>query len=927
MVSETKDSYWTKSPNGEAEVLESQQNNNPEKTKEITNNSYNILPAEQIWNIDFWYASDKPKNQRLVSHLNNSAEWNDSIEWRLAQNEQIQLLLSEVLSDYKNYISTDKENLKTLINQENAIIKNEAQTEMIESMYEYMLTNDNESEFENFIMTRSINTIKMYLSSHTDENWKFSFISKNEIKARLKIDWFINLYKWYREKHTENSEALGKLEQELKQFNNVASYVKNSIDDWIKQYLWWEYDKKELAEYLKNFLTKLKENEKLKGLIGSKDKNSIIWVIRYGIKEYARLLNISDDNPQLGESSDWDKVFDMQIRSYLYLYWLIAHSDKFTPEKWLDDNELWEILKWILKSDWVIKDDWKDERGYMESEKKLREEQVKQDIKRRRNARLSINPMQNKEQKSGWLWLKKLENSGIDIQNATWVEIVKDKNLWDQIVCFYRKEKKSEMEDMAIQRGVLMQTWITFTEKYKEILNNYLENREDVKKFFFVWKYWPSFNSKEWGNFKDQRIKNHPENDALELDNLKNTLLNFISEYEENVRKTWNFIDEKKDQAHETIRDYALGAVIDNIKDMFQNIIDTNNTWNFMNWFEFDEKESVRVENNCLLLSGKFNWETMNIKYDLNTWKLYMNSFINESSGRITIWSTKPDYEVWELKPFENILDDFYNSPTNSINNNVLSVTGNSYVSKKSNENTSWYQQEAQKSPPKAIHNISEIRRKIKEEHKIKFQKMCWTKLDEIWWKIKYEVETKNTQISVTSDLLKTLGVVPEYEQWDGKSINFTWWDNPSDLYKIVQLITTQKNTIEELYTFSNYMKTFMGYIWLNWWKNSNHQDKTREVSKIIFDENNKQDCISYIRENTKYFSREYGMAQTANQFNGENFWILRIISEKFTSGDYPNRKLDSNKIKLFENGLEHDILAARDAAYANNLLEENNLV
>ena len=122
-------------------------------------------------------------------------------------------------------------------------------------------------------------------------------------------------------------------------------------------------------------------------------------------------------------------------------------------------------------------------------------------------------------------------------------------------------------------------------------------------------------------------------------------------------------------------------------------------------------------------------------------------------------------------------------------------------------------------------------------------------------------------------------------------------------------------------------MKTFMGYIWLNWWKNSNHQDKTREVSKIIFDENNKQDCISYIRENTKYFSREYGMAQTANQFNGENFWILRIISEKFTSGDYPNRKLDSNKIKLFENGLEHDILAARDAAYANNLLEENNLV
>lgn len=872
----------------------------------VNTSDFSSISPDEIVNVNFWWdIYEHNKNKNLMSKLDSNSEWNSSIEWLLAQNEHVQLLLSEIISDYKKYIWKDKNQLKSLIKNENLHIT-EDQSEMIESMYQYMLDNDSMQWFENFIVHNGISIIKSYLSTHID-NWKFKYLSKNEIKVRLKIGRFMDLYKWYREKHVEDSEALSKLETELAAINNVGSYVKNTIDNNIHKCLDKEIWEDWLVDNLEDFLQNVKNNERLQDFIQGKNKDGIIWLIRNSLKEYSRLINISEKTPKLVKTGD--DVFDMQLRSYLYLYGRITQPDKFTKEKWLtiekrlNDVELWKILNAILITDWVIKDDWNNK--YLESEQNLRKSQIIKDAERRKESRRKINSMQNINQKIEW-WPVQEKNKTLDIQNASWVEISQSEDLWNQISGFDRKDKQSGTSDLHLRRPVLMETWKSFIIENQGVLSKYL-NIDDIVKFFNVWENGVNFNNDEWENFKKKRITGNPNGDISELDIIESRLQSFPNEYESNLEKAENIINDKKDQAHETIKNYAIGAVIDNIKDMFQNIIDTNNTWYFMKWFEFNDTESAKIENNCLLLSGKFNWEPMNVKYDLNTWKLYMNSFINEdevSNNIIITWSTEPKFELWELMPFDSVLYEFYKAPTESMNDNVFSKIMNTSIPNR-NQNISWWDwQESKPSPRPPVHKMSEIRNKIKEEHKIKFQKMCWTKLDEISWKIKDKVESKSIREPIALKLLKSLGIMPEFGDYTTK--NLTWW---SDLNRIVQLITTQKNTVGDINTFSNYMEKFMNYIWLNRWEDIGYQDKTREKSKIIFNENYRQENISYVRKNSKYFSHEYGMAKATNQFDGNsNFWILKIIEDKFTEWEYPNRKLSTQKISEFEKGLNSDI-------------------
>ena len=398
-------------------------------------------------------------------------------------------------------------------------------------------------------------------------------------------------------------------------------------------------------------------------------------------------------------------------------------------------------------------------------------------------------------------------------------------------------------------------------------------------------------------------MTDYPDNDISELNIIETVLLKLPHKYEENLAKAKTIIDEKKDDAHEIIKDYAIWAIIDNIKDMFQYIVDTNNTWNFIDGFKFDERNPAKIDNNCLLLSGKFNWETLNIRYDLNTWKLYMNSFFDVTPANITLkWNDEPTYEIWELESFDNVLYEFYKSPTKSMNDNVFSKR-KSFASKKTGNIPWWNQQDERSTTIPPMRRLSDMRNKIKEEHKRKFQQMCWTKLDEIWWNIKDKVEKKSTRDPVTLNLLRSLGIMPE--TW---TKIFVWWDIPSDLYKIVQLITNEQNT-EAINNFSNYMKSFMEMIWLSRWENIDHQDKTRDISKIIFDQNNKQKYISYVRECTQGFDNEYSVAKGKDQFDKKsNFWILKIIEENFTDWTYPNRRIDNEKISKFNNELNSDI-------------------
>lgn len=889
------------------------------------------LSTEAIEGLTFWYPSNQPKNEKLMAQFWQDTEWNNSIDWKLMQNEQVQSLLSEILSEYNTYIWNDKQNLMLLINREKAILKesgkqlNEEQSNIIESMYQYMMDNDNQAWFENFILTNSIHSIKTYLSNHVGGNWNLVFCSKNEIKARLKIDWFLKLYEWYKTAHAENEEATNKLQQEVEGLKTGFSFVKANTDNLIHEYLSWEkwkQGKDQLAQKLYHGFSIIDQH-----FYWEFFNDNIVWIIRYAIKEYARLLNISDNTNQLWNT--WDEVYDMQIRSYLYLYWVFAYNKnfqgawfewiKFDPNKWLDDWELWEILNAILITDWQKQNDWTNNK-YLATEQKVRNTRIRQDITVRQEAWARIKAMETASPKIEWQPLLQERRQNLDIQNATWVEIAQDKNLWSEISGFERKVWKSVNDVFHLQKPVLMETWKSFIVENKGILSNYMEVT-DLVKFFDVSENGVNFNSNNW----ESRISNHPEISTSEADHLRAILQWFPGKYQENLAKAMKLIDEKMDSTHDVIKNYAIGAIIDNIKDMFQYIVDTNTTWSFMTGFEFDENNSAKIENNCLLLSGKFNWESMNIKYDLSTWKLYMNSFIDVTSGNITLtWNSNPTSEIWILQPFDSILYEFYKAPTESMNNNIFSNIGNSPISwrrgtsptPETAENASWWeQQETQPTPPPSMPNLSDMRDKMKREHKIMFQKMCGTKLDEIGRKIRDKIEAKSASEPVALNLLNTLWITLD-PNW---TKNLKWWDEPSDLYKVIQLITKEKNT-ENINNFSDYMKTFMNNIWLTRWENKSHQDKTWDIAKIIFDKNNHENTIKYIRDNTENFDDEYSSASGKAQFDEKsNFWILKIIEEKFTEWEYPNRKLSTDKINKFEEWLASDI---RDVQYKKNVKE-----
>ena len=910
-----------------------------------SNKSMNIvnLSSRALEWLNFWYNSNQQKNERLVSQFSQDAEWNSSIEWQLMQNEQVQILLSEVLSDYSNYIWTDKDRLKSLIEQENAILKengkslDEEQSNIIESMYQFMVENDNQVWFENFIVSNSIASIKAYLANHLDKDWNLSFYSRNEIKARLRIDWFLNLYGEYKKAHIGDEENLAQLEWQVKLLRNTFGFVKTTIDWHIQGYLSWKRWKEWMEELAKNLLaTPVALSQATNWILFNKN---ILDLFRYTITEYARWLNISDN--KLGDS--WDEVYDMQIRSYLYLYWVFSHNYfdgvwlegiKFDPNKWLDDSELFEILNSILVIDWFKQDDWTHNK-YLSIEQKTRRAQMNRDIKTREETWARINKL--------WGHRDRLQSSTTqekpveDIQNATWVDIARNNSLWREISKLDIGLSAKTHIPPLLKMGTLTNAWRELAIENQEILSKYL-SPQDIQQFFSFHDDTVIFREDARERFKDRWLTEHPESNVDELDMVRNILIRLPGKFEEHLEKAWIFVGERREHRREIMNNYAIGAVIDNIKDIFQYIVDTNTTWTFMTWFEFDENNSAKIENNCLILSGRFNWEVMNIKYDLKTWKLYMNSLIDVTNEKITIsLDNNPISEIWEFQPFKNILDEFYKVPRESINrhkNQPMTMWA---------PNIPWWEhQSPQSNSPSSLPKTPDITDvDLARRHKNMLKKMCWTKIDEIWRRIRDRIEYKSLREPVVLNLLRTLGIMPTD---NSRTKNIMWW---SDLYRIVQLITAKENTTESINKFSEYMKVFMNMIWLDWWKDSGHQDKERnDDSKKIFNKNYVWQYISDVREYTENFDVEYENAKETAQLDktedtsNENestsnknknqsntFWICKIIEKHFTNGGtYPNRALDYNQIENFEKGLSKDLVSAGDEAVADELISPKNL-
>ena len=61
-----------------------------------------------------------------------------------------------------------------------------------------------------------------------------------------------------------------------------------------------------------------------------------------------------------------------------------------------------------------------------------------------------------------------------------------------------------------------------------------------------------------------------------------------------------------------------------------------------------------------------------------------------------------------------------------------------------------------------------------------------------------------------------------------------------------------------------------------------------------------KYDILDYLKKNWENFDKETSRVDSAKFDNKENFWLLRIINEKFVKGTPPNQHFDELKIKEF---------------------------
>ena len=859
----------------------------PNPDKKSTENPINEL-SKSFKNIKLFDISQAGEiNQNISSKLEELYNWNESLTWILAKNKQIQLLLSELLYDYSNYIWSDKERLKQQINQWGV---SWTQAEVAGNYYEYLSINDNMEWFLNFLVSSDCldDVLLPYFSLHNDKNWEIRFISEKDIKAKIKAAYNKKLFEDY------TTDMHGADIKEIQHLNTMWALIKNKIDSVVYWYLSknGDYDIWKNAEFigtLNSLYERVDESKnRAKDLKYSEDQ--IFYMIRTSIKEYSRLLNLSDKHRTLKKTGD--NVFDIQLRSYLFLYWKLFYGDKFIKDwKSLNDYEweLWKLLDAILAKDWFFKEWRKEGNEYNELEDARYKEWMDRD--KMKNNSMRWRRAMRPSKKPEWPDFESIENGDFNVNEATWVEIAQEMWLWNELSDFKVNEKFVNSDAFKGR--------ITFRKTCKEFFR---ERWEDLAKFKIkigrlfrlnTQGYWLSINHDEWKTITDNLDNN-------EVNELKSLLNQFISKFNDNLKFVNDNVDHNKGIVDNTVKNHAIWAVIDNVKDMFQNIVDTNNAWVYISWFEFKENDAAKIDGNNLIMSGKFNWETLILKYDLKTGKLYMNAYISNikdgGTPTIIIWDNSPNQPIWEIRPFQKVLDDFCLNPTESMSNEF-------YPRLRTDDNLQSNRKEDTDEWKNRLHrprrNFRE-RERSREENKRKFQETCNTKINEIKLTIKKKVETKSVQNHSVSNLLKTLGIIPD--SGDIENIKkFRWWNSPSDLYKIIQLITNEHN-INTIDKFSKNMETLVNdYIWLEWGQNKDHQDKTVNKAPKIFDESNKQEYISTVRDNTKNFDTEYSHSNGKAQFNEEvNFWLLKLIEDNFTEGDYPNRKLSSNNMETF---------------------------
>ena len=898
----------------------------------ITNAKIKANFNEINFNID---TTSIPKDwENIINSLRKSYDNDDSLEWALLRNPQIQNFLWKIVAWRKDAWNKLQWQLDWRIKSQDTQNNEDG---YIESWEEFELRESTPQKFEEWLLSGSwISTLKTLVEDYLDENWNFIkgySITEKDLKLGLEKARYNSLHTNYNLEHQlfDNNET--------KYLKDMWALIQGSVNSAVKEYMisgWisfeWMINRLEwlMGNEQIELIKKIGENKNLKDVFKS--------ILKDNIRKYTNYV-VEGNNLNL---NTWTTKQNLILRSYLFIYWRTFFSDDFSINSTSAscENELTEVMEAIMVYDWELNQ--VKYNKYLEKERKAEQERIERERVMRQAAAKRNRERNNIYHTHGWNW-RKNPNPNNPRDNDKWATIVKNSgiDLSDFRVDNWNIEAYTESW-YAKQRAFGI-AWRNFKESNKEIKD--IITADNLRKLYNT-----STNS-----IDEQARKNFLETDIMrwrdqgEINNIYKILKSFPKEYADALETVASWVQKKGEKLNERTRNHALGAIIDNVRYIFDDIVEKWKWDSKFEWFRFDESEPVKREWNDIIISGTFNGTAIKIRYDLNSWGLFMNSFVQHPSiSKISIWnSNKADLKIWQLESFDTILDEYYRAPDISLNhgtqsqnrwaianpsnpvsqnqptNEWLGITPDSWGDTEGTD-TKWNifpaHNHEHPAPVAAIetnssvngvppstfkpsitkidrHNNPEI-----ESIKWKYKEMLEANLDIISDNIVDNTKKQSARNSIITKFLKTFNIISDIQE--DKSIDFNDWSNLFDLLQIIE----NSDTVA-LEQFQIFMEKIAIYSWLKRWNNNILGSQHNEKTSITFNENNENKYISMIRDNANNFTKNPWIFKWKLNFDADSqLWFAQIIIENITNdAGKPNWKLDMLKMDDFIKNLDND--------------------
>ncbi len=887
-----------------------------------------------------WHGIRNKRWQNFENRLKDRIvdEW--TLEWVILKNPEFTNLLSAIVSHQAKEIVNMRTRFSNKKSFNNEFFSgnidessNEEGNEIVQSTESYEFENSSLDSFENFILSKEwiaiiIDEIKAHIdTNHENEDGKhdrfnerypFSLINL-EVKLRNAREDKM-LWEYYKKNRPDDLEELAKM------------HIMSNKIAWYVDMLVWEYRIQNKESFNQEMVTTLEwflsrwiywvgliemfygdENKELRDIFK--------WVLSNNIKSYEWFVRNENDEFIF---NTLDKQTALQLKSYLYLYWRIFYPEHFKANR--EPKYYEEILPEVMKV--IISNDDKSlinkikHKEFLETERKLEEKRKERDFKRRqeaarrnreRNERLQATQRIDRQSNFGEIQTNKSFNPN----QATWPEIAAEANL--DLSNYEVNIEESEYRNEWKKETAFRNAWKDFIQSHDRIKS--IITQDQMRRIFDLNS--NSIDNSQWQNF----IKANPilkDMPPETIEKIYTSLSGFSSYFTDAEKRLSLNSSEMKVKVNETIKTYAIGTVIDNVRDTFSTITDKGN--NNSEWFQLNEISPLEmVDGDNIILSGKFDGSDIKVRYNLKTGDLFMNSFLDKiNPDKISILKNpSTNHRIWNIKTFSDLLNDYYKLPSHNNQIGIINrpeftnwatrwTTPGHYTKKsltphreEENEDYSDNPQIPMRLQPRQPQfQHSQLDRSNIDFGREEAKNILNSQIDLISNEIKTNTESLAQKNLALMGFMKTFNVIPE--SWWFDSFDFNRWSN---LFDIIQILDntwdTKDGNIQALEYFTNqFMPKIMEYAWLSRWKRNEYQNKNSKKSEKIFNYDGNNENIQCLRDKTKDFEPNQ-FSWLANFETSHQLWFADLVKEKLITWDELNRKLDISKMESFIKDIE----------------------